>query len=134
VPDREEEAAVEVVAQTASRKLKPRSAGVPDKSVSLLTAFFAIAQLLRSLSPVFVRRAFRATSHLPEVMSQCRNLVVTEHREPMFIQTVLPCFSGVLVSQSGMLQSLPGEFLASFVILLLMGFRGTQMSVRGIFV
>ena len=52
----------------------------------------------------------------------------------MFIQTVLPCFSGVLVSQSGMLQSLPGEFLASFVILLLMGFRGTQMSVRGIFV
>jgi hypothetical protein len=40
----------------------------------------------------------------------------------------------VLVSQLGMLKSLSRALLPGFVILLLMGFRGTQMSMRGIFV
>jgi hypothetical protein len=40
----------------------------------------------------------------------------------------------VLVSQLGMLKSLSRALLTGFVILLLMGVRGTQMSMRGIFV
>jgi hypothetical protein len=67
-------------------------------------------------------------------MSQRSYLVVAEHREAMFIQPVLPRPSGVLITQLGILQSLSGALLPGFVILLLMGFRGTQMSVRSIFV
>jgi hypothetical protein len=37
----------------------------------------------------------------------------------------------MLVSQLGMLQSLPGELLSGLVILLLMRHRGRPMSVRG---
>jgi hypothetical protein len=107
---------------------------VPERSFSLLVTFFAIAQLLRGMGPIFVRRSFRTASQFPEVMSQRRDLAVTEHREAMFIQAVLPSFSCVLIGQPGMFQSLPGEFLAGFVILLLVGFGGTQMSMRGIFV
>jgi hypothetical protein len=107
---------------------------VPDKSVSLLVTFFAITQLLRGMSPVFVRRPFRTASQFPELMSQRRDLAVAKHRKAMFIQPVLPSFACVLIGQTGTFQSLPGEFLAGFVILLLVGFGGTQMSMRGIFV
>ena len=67
-------------------------------------------------------------------MSQRRNVVVPEQREAMFVHGILLRVRGVLVSQLGMFQSLSGALLAGFVILLLMSFRGTQMSMRGIFV
>ena len=67
-------------------------------------------------------------------MSQRSNVVVPKHGEAVFVHRTLMRLRGVLVSQSGMLQSLPGALLSGFMILLLMSFRSAQMSVRGIFV
>jgi hypothetical protein len=67
-------------------------------------------------------------------VSQRGNVVVPERSEAMFVHGIVRRLRGVLVSQLGMLQSLSGALLAGFVILLLTGFRGTQMSMRGIFV
>ena len=52
----------------------------------------------------------------------------------MFIHGTPMHLPGLLKSLLGMFQSLPGELLPGLVILLLMGFRGTTMSVCGIVV
>jgi len=56
---------------------------------------------------------------------------VPKHREAVFIQSVPVRLLGMLVSLLGVLKTLPGALLPGLVILLLMGFRSTTMSVGG---
>ena len=125
---------MEAAVQIALRRPRPRLAGVLNKSVSLLATFFAIPQLLRGMGPVVIRRTFWTTSCLPEPVSQRRNVVVPKHGEGVLVHGILMRLRSVSVSQLGMLKSLSRALLPGFVILLLMGLRGTQMSMRGIFV
>ncbi|MGA2116571.1 MAG: hypothetical protein ABSH56_17670 [Bryobacteraceae bacterium] len=55
-------------------------------------------------------------------------------RDAVFIHDTPMHLPGLLKSLLGVFQSLPGEFLPGLVILFLMGFRGTTMSVGGIVV
>jgi hypothetical protein len=56
---------------------------------------------------------------------------VPKEREAVFIYCVPVRLLAMLVSLLGMLKSLPGEFLSGLVILLLMSFGSTTMSVGG---
>ena len=64
-------------------------------------------------------------------MSQRGDLLMPKRGDAMFIHSGLMRLLGMLVSFLRVLQSSPGEFLPGLVILLLMGFRGTTMSVGG---
>jgi hypothetical protein len=64
-------------------------------------------------------------------MSQRRNLLMPKDRESVFIHRAGVCQFTLPVRLLGVLKSLPGALLAGLVILLLMGFRGTTMSVGG---
>jgi hypothetical protein len=67
-------------------------------------------------------------------MSQHRDVLVSEDRDPVFIHSVPIRLLGMLVGLLGMLESSPGTLLPRLVILFLMSFRGTTMCVGGIIV
>jgi hypothetical protein len=79
---------------------------IEDFAFSLLETLFAIPQLLGCVAPVFLGRALRTTFQLPELVGQRGDLVVTEHREAVFIQPILPRLSRMLVSQAGVFEGL----------------------------
>jgi hypothetical protein len=64
-------------------------------------------------------------------MSQHGDLLVPKHRDAVFIHSVLVRLLGVLVSLLGVLKGPPGALVPGLVVLFLMGFRGTPMSVGG---
>jgi hypothetical protein len=64
-------------------------------------------------------------------MRQRCNVLVPKDRDAVFIHSGPMRLLGMLVSFSGVLKSLSGALLPGLVILLLMGFRGTPMSVGG---
>jgi hypothetical protein len=64
-------------------------------------------------------------------MRQHRDVLVPEDRNPVFIHSVPIRLLGMLVGLLGVLQSSPGQLLPGLVILFLMSFRGTAMSVGG---
>ena len=79
---------------------------------------------MRGLVPVFFRRSLRTASGLPQRMSQRGDLLVPKGGDAVFIHSGPMRLLGVLVSFLRAL--LPG-----LVILLLMGLRGSAMSVGG---
>jgi hypothetical protein len=68
---------------------------------------------------------------LPERISQRRDVLVPKDREAVFVYRGPVRLLGMLVSLLGMLESLPGALLPGLMILFLMGFGGTTMSVGG---
>ena len=64
-------------------------------------------------------------------MRQRLGLLVPEDRDAVFVHNVPMRLPGVLVSLLGILESPPGQLLAGFMVLFLMGFRGTAVSVGG---
>jgi hypothetical protein len=64
-------------------------------------------------------------------MSQCGNVGVPKARDAVFIRRVPMDLFNMLVSLSGVLKSMPGEFLPALVILLLVGFRSAAMGLGG---
>jgi hypothetical protein len=64
-------------------------------------------------------------------MSQHRNVLVTEGRNDTFILRSLKRPLFVLVSLLGVLKSSPRVFVPGLVVLFLMGFGSTPMSVGG---
>ena len=64
-------------------------------------------------------------------MSQRGDLLVPEGCYAVFIHGLPVCLLGMLMRFLGVLESLPGALLPGLVILLLMGFRGSAMSVGG---
>ena len=93
--------------------------------------FAARPQLLRGMEPVFVRRSFGTAPGFPHRISQLGNVRVPEDREAVLIHLIPMRLPSVLVRLLRVLKSLPGEFLAALVILFLMRFRSTTMSVGG---
>jgi hypothetical protein len=64
-------------------------------------------------------------------MSQSCDVLVPKGRDAVFIHSIPVRLLGLLVSLFGVLKSLPGALLPSLVILFLMGFCSTTMSVGG---
>ncbi len=64
-------------------------------------------------------------------MSQSCDVLVPEDRDAVFIHSIPVHLFGLLVSLLGVLKSSPGALLPGLVILFLMGFRSTTMSVGG---
>jgi hypothetical protein len=64
-------------------------------------------------------------------MRQRRDVLVPKDREAVFIHSLPVRLFGILISLLGMLQSLPGALLPGLMILFLMGFRSTTVSVGG---
>ncbi len=56
---------------------------------------------------------------------------MSERRNAMFVYCAPAHLPRMLVSQFGVLQRLPGEFLPGLMILFLMGFGGASMCVGG---
>ena len=90
--------------------------------------------MVRGMEPVLFWRSFRTASALPQRIGQFGDFAVPKDRDAVLIHSVPVQLLATLVSLLGMLKSLPGALLPGFVILLLMGFRGTTMSVCGIVV
>jgi hypothetical protein len=103
----------------------------PLSVYSLVETFSARPQFLRGTEPVFFRRSLRTASGLPQRMSQHRNVLVTEGRNDTFILRSLKRPLFVLVSLLGVLKSSPRVFVPGLVVLFLMGFGSTPMSVGG---
>jgi hypothetical protein len=59
---------------------------------------------------------------------------VPEGREAVFVDSVPVRLLGMLVGLLGVLQSSPGALLSGLMILFLMGFRSTTMSMSGVIV
>ena len=98
---------------------------------SLPDVNWAVPQFLHGMEPVFLRRSLRTASGLPERISQRRDVLVPKDREAVFVYSGPVRFLGMLVSLLGVLQSLPGALLPGLMILFLMGFRSTTVSVGG---
>jgi hypothetical protein len=64
-------------------------------------------------------------------MRQFGDFGVPKNRHAVFIYSRAVHLLGMLVSMLRMLKSLPGPLLSGFVVLFLMGVRGTAMSVGG---
>ena len=64
-------------------------------------------------------------------MRQRGDVLVPKVPDAVFIHSVPVRLLGMLVSLLGVLKSLPGELLPGLMILFLMGFRRTAMSVGG---
>jgi hypothetical protein len=64
-------------------------------------------------------------------MSQHCGLLVPKDRNAVFIHHVPMRLPGMFVSLLGILESPPGQFLSGFMVLFLMGFGGTAVSVGG---
>jgi hypothetical protein len=68
------------------------------------------SQSFRGVKPILLRRPFRTASGFPELVSQCRNIVVSEWGKAV----------RVLMGILGMFQSLPGMLVPGQVVLLSM--------------
>src|SRR5208283_4086559 len=83
------------------------------------------------MEPVLFRRSFRTASALPQRIGQFRDFAVPKDRDVVFIHSVPVHPLGMLVSQLGVLKSLPGVFPSGLVTLLLVRIRGSAVSVGG---
>ena len=64
-------------------------------------------------------------------MRQRCDVFVPKDREAVFVHSVPVRLLGMLVSLLGVFKSLPGALLPGLMILFLMGFRSTAMSMGG---
>jgi hypothetical protein len=99
--------------------------------LSLLLTLRPLSQVFSRFKPVHVRRSFRTASSLPEFMSQRLGVLVPKDLDAALIHRLRAKLPGMLVSLLGMLKSSPGELLSGLMVLFLMGFGRTVMSVGG---
>jgi hypothetical protein len=98
---------------------------------SFLATFSADAQFLRGMEPVILGRSLRTASGLPKGVRQRCDVLVPKVPDAVLHHSVPVRLLGLLVSLLGVLKSPPGELLPGLMILFLMGFRRTAMSMGG---